>query len=208
MKFETSHVYHVYNEGNNRQELFKTHEDYKQFLNMLKSYILPYSDIIAWCLLPNYFHLMLRVNEKGSGPHQQGGITIDLLTNGFRKLTSSYAQDFNKRNNRSGALFRPKTKAKDLTVYRLRENENRIDYYVNCFYYIHQNPCRHQLVSDLAAWKYSSFPFFAGERANDICNKQLAIQICGYDKAIFLQTVYCRIPTQFLDFLEQDRAVL
>src|ERR1700712_3155851 len=159
MKFETSHVYHVYNQGNNKQVLFRTHEDYKQFLTLVKSYILPYADIIAWCLLPNHFHLMLVANEKGSLLHRQGGITIDLLTNGFRKLTSTYAHEFNKRYNMSGAAFRPKKKAKDLTVHQLQEN-GKNDYYLNCFYYIHQNPLRHQLVSDLSAWKYSSFKFY------------------------------------------------
>jgi putative transposase len=204
LKFETSHVYHVYNQGNNRQDLFKTHEDYKQFLSLIKSYILPYADIIAWCLLPNHFHLMLVVNEKGSSPHRQGGITIDLLTNGFRKLTSTYAHDFNKRNNTSGAVFRPKTKAKDLTACQLQENGNNNDYYINCFHYIHQNPVRHYLVNDLAEWKYSSFRFYAGKRENDICNKQLAVQVTDYDEAMFPQTVYCRIPDQLLDFLEKD----
>jgi putative transposase len=204
MKFETSHIYHVYNQGNNKQELFKTHEDYKQFLSLIKSYILPYADIIAWCLLPNHFHLMLVVNEKGSTPHRQGGITIDLLTNGFRKLTSSYAHDFNKKYNRSGAVFRPKTKSRDLTIYQQKYNGTRNDYYINCFYYIHQNPSRHQLVKDLSEWKYSSFRFYSGERENDICNKQLAVQISDYDEAMFSQTVYCRLPSQFLDFLEKD----
>ena len=204
MKFEASHVYHVYNQGNNKQRLFKSDEDYKQFISLITSYIVPYADIIAWCLMPNHFHLMLVVNKQGATPHQQGGITIDLLTNGFRKLTSAYAHDFNKRNNKSGAVFRPKTKAKDLTDLQFNESRIANHYYINCFYYIHQNPLRHHLVKDLSAWQYSSFNFYSGERKNDICNKELATQISDYSEASFVQDVYNRLPDEFFDSVDKE----
>ena len=33
------------------------------FLRKIKIYILPYTDIISWCLMPNHFHFMMLVNE-------------------------------------------------------------------------------------------------------------------------------------------------
>jgi putative transposase len=204
MKFESGHVYHVYNQGNNRQPIFHTHADYIEFLTLVKAYILPGCDVLAWCLLPNHFHFMIFANENSVQPHRQGNLIIEKLTNSFRKLLSGYAHQFNKRNNRSGSLFRPKTKAKDISVHKLDLASGKQDYYLNCFYYIHQNPLRHQLVKDLDQWKYSSFLFYAGKREKDCCNKQLAVEICEYDTATFLNLVYNRLPDEFLYFIEKD----
>ncbi|MEO5594729.1 MAG: hypothetical protein ABIR15_22435 [Chitinophagaceae bacterium] len=204
MKFESRHVYHVYNQGNNRQTIFHTHEDYVEFLKMAKEYIIPYSDMLAWCLLPNHFHFMISTNENSVKPHKQGNLVIDQLTNSFRKLLSGYAHQYNKRNNRSGSLFRPKTKAKDLSVQKINPASGKNDYYLNCFYYIHQNPWRHQLVTDLTLWKYSSFAFYCNKREKDFCNKQLAVEICEYDQTSFLDLVNKRLPDEFLNFLESD----
>jgi putative transposase len=147
---------------------------------------------------------MICANEKSVEPHRQGNLMIDSLTNGFRKLLSAYAHDFNKRNNRSGSLFRPKTRAKDLSVYKLKQVDNKNDYYLNCFHYIHQNPFRHGLVKDLRQWKYSSFNFYSGEREKDMCSKQLAQEICDYDEKNFLAIVYNRIPDKFLLLFAED----
>lgn len=80
---------------------------------------------------------------------QQGGLILDPITNGYRKLLSTYAHEFNSKNNRSGALFRPKTKAICLTD-EAEENESYItrqDYYYNLFNYIHDNPVKGGIVT-------------------------------------------------------------
>lgn len=208
MKFEQGHVYHVYNQGNNHQPVFITHHDYVEFLNFSKVYIAPYCDILAWCLLPNHFHFMIIANEKASRPHQQGNLLIDNLTNGFRKLISGYSHQFNKRNQRTGSLFRAKTKSKDLTAHINILRAANADYYLNCFYYIHQNPLRHHLVTDLIHWKYSSFAFYADIRKKDFCNKQLAKETCEYDIATFVNLVNTRLPDSFLAIHERDIGLL
>ncbi|MFA5647265.1 MAG: hypothetical protein WC951_03050 [Bacteroidales bacterium] len=63
MIFEKSHLYHVYNQGNNRQRIFFSRENYLFFLEKIKKHVLPYADVLAWCLMPNHFHLMAYVNE-------------------------------------------------------------------------------------------------------------------------------------------------
>ena len=63
MQFETGHIFHIYNQGNNRQKIFFNRENYLFFLRKIKIYILPYADILAWCLMPNHFHFMVLVNE-------------------------------------------------------------------------------------------------------------------------------------------------
>ncbi len=63
MLFETGNLYHIYNQGNNRQQIFFSHENYIFFLKKLKKHILPHADILAWCLMPNHFHLMIYVKD-------------------------------------------------------------------------------------------------------------------------------------------------
>jgi len=202
MKFENGHVYHVYNQGNNKQAIFHTHNDYVEFIKFSKEYVAPNCDILAWCLLPNHFHFMIAANDSSAKPHRQGSLIIDNLTNGFRKLISGYAHQFNKRNQRSGSLFRSKTKAKDLSAQKTNPSTARADYYLNCFYYIHQNPLRHHLVKDLNQWKYSSYAFYAGKREKDMCNKQLGVEICEYETSTFVHLANTRLPDHFLDFIE------
>jgi len=63
MQFEEGYIYHIYNQGNNRQKIFFNRENYLYFLRKINTYILPYGDILAWCLMPNHFHLMVLVNN-------------------------------------------------------------------------------------------------------------------------------------------------
>ena len=63
MLIEKGHIYHIYNQGNNRQKIFFNRENYFFFLGKMKEYIMPYADIMAWCLMPNHFHWMVLVNN-------------------------------------------------------------------------------------------------------------------------------------------------
>ena len=63
MQFEKDHIYHIYNQGNNRQKIFFDRENYLFFLQKMNDYLLPYCDIMAWCLMPNHFHWMVYVRE-------------------------------------------------------------------------------------------------------------------------------------------------
>ncbi|MDP3431826.1 MAG: hypothetical protein Q8T04_02520 [Bacteroidota bacterium] len=63
MQFESGHIYHIYNQGNNRQKIFHDRENYLFFLRKIRTHILPFADILAWCLMPNHFHLMVYVNH-------------------------------------------------------------------------------------------------------------------------------------------------
>ncbi len=69
MIFEKGHLYHIYNQGNNKQKIFLNRENYLFFLKKINTYILPYADVLAWCLMPNHFHLMVLVkNTHGVTP--------------------------------------------------------------------------------------------------------------------------------------------
>jgi putative transposase len=204
MNFCSDNIYHIYNQGNNRQQIFYDRKDYFVFLNLYKSLFSPFMDSIAWCLMPNHFHFMIYADKRCTVTIKQGGIFIDPITNGFRKLLSGYARIFNSQTQQSGSVFRQKTKAKCLSqipikpggIYQVQ------DYFVNCFHYIHQNPLVARLVNRLENWEFSSFRDYAGLRQGSLCKKELGALHCGYDPSNFVAKSYELVdkkPTEYFN---------
>ncbi|MFO7879648.1 MAG: hypothetical protein R6V52_06410 [Bacteroidales bacterium] len=63
MHFEKGHLYHVYNQGNKRQPIFFERRNYFFFLEKMRTHLLPFGDLIAYCLMPNHFHWMMVVRK-------------------------------------------------------------------------------------------------------------------------------------------------
>ena len=95
MKLEQDKLYHIYNQGNNREQIFYNSENYLYFLRKFRQFVLPHCDVLAYCLMPNHFHFLINSNEKSVETVQIGGISMNKVTNGFRLLLSDYAQKIN-----------------------------------------------------------------------------------------------------------------
>ena len=63
MHFEQGHIYHIYNQGNNRQGIFFHRDNYLFFLKKMRTHLFPFGDILAYCLMPNHFHWMMFVSD-------------------------------------------------------------------------------------------------------------------------------------------------
>jgi hypothetical protein len=111
MKFLPENIYHVYNQGNNQQNVFIEDAHFYYFLQLYKDYIVLYCDTLSWRLMHNHFDFMIHTDSRCPEVKKQGGLILDPVTNGYRKLLSTYAPGFNKKNNRTGAFFWPKTKS-------------------------------------------------------------------------------------------------
>lgn len=172
MKFQTNNIYYLFNEGNNRSDIFLDANDYLTFLRLVRELIYPCSEILAWSLLPKSFHLILLTTTESCIPVKQGGLILEKLTNKTRKLLSSYARIFNQKHHRTGSLFRQKTKSENLSVSSNLLNDNKAVY--NWLNYIHQTPLHAGLVNHSADWIYSSFQDYLGLRSGTLCNKELA----------------------------------
>ncbi len=190
MIFETNNIYHIYNQGNNHQKIFFYHKNYLYFLRKIKDHILPYADLLAWCLMPNHFHLLVFVNklELGSEAFTKGEKKIyDTLTQseGFTTLNDSigtmlrsYTRAINIQQERSGSLFRRKTKAKFIARVgnevipsmdktppdKVADKKASLtalisdrEYLQDCFNYIHDNPVEAGLVTHIKEWEFSSY---------------------------------------------------
>ena len=62
--FLPDQYYHFYNRGNNRQTVFFEAENYVYFLKGVKQYLLGTVEVIAYCLMPTHYHLLVRVVAK------------------------------------------------------------------------------------------------------------------------------------------------
>jgi putative transposase len=162
--------YHVYNHAVANNQLFVKHENYLFFLKKMIEHLCPIADIFAYCLMPNHFHLALRIKPENE--------IISLYPQGFKKpediknedvskylshifgnLFNSYSKAFNKQQNRRGNLFMPNFDRKRV--------DNDI-YFKNLIHYIHFNPVHHGFVKDLRDWKYSSFDSFFSEKSSSL----------------------------------------
>lgn len=173
MHFIEDFTYHVYNRSN--ELLFYNKENYSFFIQKIKKYIVPLSDILAWCLLPNHFHFLLVVKPEGthyvSEKHRSN---TQILSKNIGTLLSSYTLAINKRNKRKGALFAHKTKAKALN---LMDNT----YPEICFNYIHQNPVLSGYVDKPEDWEYSSYNAYLHKKNDGIVKMELAAEMIHFD---------------------------
>ncbi len=128
-------VYHVISRGNQRQAIFKSVSDYRQFQAFLGEAQKRYSfRLYAYVLMPNHFHLLM---EVGSQP----------LSKVMQSLLYRYSRYFNKRHRKLGHLFQGRYRA------ILCDKEN---YLMELIRYLHLNPVRAGLVRDAGKYMWSS----------------------------------------------------
>ena len=74
--FETEEIYHLYNRGVNRGNIFFDESNYYFFINRVKHYLLPVMDIIAYCLMPTHYHLLIRVTSEFNDNNGKNRIVV------------------------------------------------------------------------------------------------------------------------------------
>lgn len=152
-RFEEGEFYHVYNRSIDRQLMFKNEENNLFFLRKFHFYLDSVLTVYAYCLLENHFHFLIRIPDNMENYRIENKIpssisTHDIISKQFRRFFQSYALAFNNQQNRCGTLFQTPFK-------RARVKNNQ--YLIYLIYYIHSNARKHQLVSDLRNWKWSSY---------------------------------------------------
>lgn len=160
----TGEYYHIYNRSQFSLPIFSKDGDAKAFLKTLiyytqvnpprrlsyekrykeiftksKTYADRLVSILAYCIMPNHFHLLLRQEVDG-------GISTYM-----QRLTLSFVHYFNVKNHQKGHLFESGFKSV------LIETENQL---LHVSRYIHLNPTSAKLVEDPLKYKYSSLQYY------------------------------------------------
>ena len=182
--FRQDGYYHIYNRGAGHGRIFQEEENYLFLLRQVKQYAQALGIvIIAYCLLPNHYHFLLR---------QDGNNAAGFLP---QRVFNSYSKAFNRRYERTGTLFEGPYRAIPVT------NEG---YLLHLCRYIHANPARHGLVQRLEEWPYSNYPEWIGLR-NGVLWDQAFVQAYFPDRASYGRFVweYVSGKAQLPDDLEK-----
>lgn len=198
MRFLQGEIYHVYNRGNNKQQIFFTRSNYLYFIGKMRQSLAGNCDMLAYCLMPNHFHFLLRPNEQGCGLVDRGGSATtsqQVLSRKLATIQSSYTQALQKQENFNGSLFQQKSKAKQLDLVAAVG----LNHLAICLHYIHQNPLKAKLVNRMEEWEYSSFPDFAGLRNGTLCNLDVAFSLADINRETFLADSYGVVKQELIE---------
>ncbi|MBU1104307.1 transposase [Candidatus Parcubacteria bacterium] len=179
-----SEIYHVFNRGIENRVVFEDEDYYfraTQAINFYRYYSPPIKltqllalstgryievmdflasqnelliDILAYCLMPNHFHFLLRQKRPN-------GIALFLAN-----FQNSYTRYFNTRKKRRGPIFLTQFKAK------LIKNEGQL---LHVSRYIHLNPYSARITEtkdELKEYPWSSFTEYIENKKDGICEKE------------------------------------
>lgn len=177
-KLENGRFYHIYNHAVGGRMLFSSVQNYEHFLSIYDKYISPIANTYAWVLMPNHFHLLVKIknedeigfyktlNSDRSNDSDRFRTTQDLSEFGepdrvdinklkrpnpskhFSHLFNAYGKYLNKRNESRGVVFEKGFKRK------LIDNE---EYLKRVILYIHNNPVHHGFCERPIEYPWSSY---------------------------------------------------
>lgn len=145
---EPNKYYHLYNRGNNGENIFVEERNYHYFLRLYTKHIESVCDTFAFCLLRNHFHLLIRVKEKNT---LEQPLTSEKVKQQFSNFFNAYTKAINKAYQRTGSLFEKRYERIEVTNDR---------YFLALVRYIHRNPQTHRFVNDFREYPYSSYHAF------------------------------------------------
>lgn len=162
--FSENSFHHVFNRGVEKRKIFLEKSDYEMLIYYLYIYLQPIDkikslypatpfrilnknlsnevELVAYCLMPNHFHLLLKGGKK------------DSISKFLKQLTNAYTFYFNNKYKRVGSLMQGVFKS-----VRMVTDEQLI----HVSRYIHLNPIVGFLVKSLNDYKYSSFQNYNGK---------------------------------------------
>ncbi|MEQ9301450.1 MAG: hypothetical protein RIF33_22925 [Cyclobacteriaceae bacterium] len=77
---QPTRVYHIYNRGINRCNLYTKSDNYHYFLQKYKKYVYPVAKTYAYCLLPNHFHFLVGIRSEEEILESTGFLDFIKLT--------------------------------------------------------------------------------------------------------------------------------
>ncbi len=203
----TEQIYHVYNRGVAKQNIFHDKRDYSRLMDLLEYYRFtkpplrfshfnrlanipkkeiwdkfmkrsqPLVEILSFCFMPNHLHLLLKQVKEK-------GISIFMAN-----MLNSFSRYFNTRHHRVGPLFQANFKA-----VRIESDEQLV--HVNR--YIHLNPVTSYLVetNKLGDYQWSSLSHFLGQSSMNFIESSYILnrfkKIASYRKFLLDQVDYQR----------------
>ena len=128
--------YHLVNRGNGRQQIFHKDGDYRAFVELLLQEREKYAvGVLAWCLMPNHFHILVRPEEAT----QHNKWMHWVMTTHVRRYHKHYGT--------SGHVWQGRYKS-----FLVKNDEHLL----TVARYIEGNPIRATLAASALQWPWSS----------------------------------------------------
>lgn len=182
---EPGKTYHIYNRGNNFQDVFFKSSDYQLFLEKMALYLSDYCSVYAYALLPNHYHLLLRVNDDIEGSD---------FSKQFLKFVLSYTNKINWRDKRNGSLF--------LSHYR-RIQVDTEDYLKRLVFYINHNPIKHNIADEFKTYDYCSYKTILSNKPSQLARTDV-IALFGNIEGFISYHEYLHKESKIKDFILED----
>ena len=168
-------IYHVFSRAVGSEKLFITESNYLYFLQKLKQHIEGVAKVYCYSLLPNHFHILIKVNDEETiskkyeevkkKPYSQLQTNLsEFIMERFGNLLNAYTKAFNKMNDRKGNLFM------DTMKRNKAENDDMITAFI---FYIHKNAVHHGLTSEIGEWKFDSFNSFLSNHKTELLRDEV-----------------------------------
>jgi len=141
-------VYHVYNRGNGKRDIFHDREDRLRFVRVLEDYTWRFPlEIYHWVLMSNHYHLLMRIAVPRMISAVMSGIAVSYIRWHHRKYNSA------------GHLFQGRFQSQPV------ENDS---YHQACGRYIERNPVRAGMCALAEEYEFSSAGFYVRGRADGL----------------------------------------
>ena len=142
-EFYLSGLYHVYNRGNNRINVFPDSEDKEIFLNLINFYRERFGfKVYAVCLMDNHYHMIVETNRMHN------------ISRVIHALKLAYSIRYRRKYKYVGHLWQSRFKS------RVIEREK---YFFECIEYIHDNPVKAKIAEFSSDYHYSSAGVYKGK---------------------------------------------
>ena len=139
-QLKQSLLYHIFNRGNARNEIFHDREDYEYWIVLLDRYSIAHDIwIYHWVIMPNHYHLLIEIGEP------------EKISSVMAGIGRSYVYYYHRKYKTSGHLWEGRFKSQPI---------QKEMYLLACGRYIERTPVKAKLVKLAEGYRYSSARYY------------------------------------------------
>jgi len=173
--------YHIFNHANGFENVFREEENYRYFLAKYHQYISPIAETYAYCLMPNHFHLVVRIRKQEviealirnrNNPYPATGSSNFSIYPNFSKvpnfgkvetagsemelfLSKQFANLFSSYTQSFNKIYKRKG---SLFIKNFKRDPITVrQHFIKAVVYTHRNPIHHGFREQFGEWEFSSY---------------------------------------------------
>ena len=211
-KLIPNQTYHIFNHANGFENIFTEDENYRFFLEKYQQYIVPIAETYSYSLMPNHFHLVVRIRRK------------EVIEELIRSKSNFAATHFSNTDNFSKVSFdfgkvpvvnNDRTSDEDIEKFLSKQFSNMFssytqsfnrmykrrgslfiknfkrevildkEYFLNAIVYTHRNPIHHGFCTAYTDWSYTSYCEITSQKS-EIVEVHKLLKVFG-SKGLFVE---------------------